>query len=378
LRVLIAIPCLLKGGTEIQTLNLVSSLLILHHNVSVLCYFEYDTIMVHRFEDAGAEVRLLTLNRSIGFLNITIKLLGEIKRISPDVVHVQYMSPGALPIIAARMAGVKKIFATVHQPYTPSHGKLARLILKSAYMLTSRFISVSQNAEISWFGSSNLFNEKIPLRYQPRHFTIHNNVDVERMDKIFSGYDKSKLRNDLGIHADIVVIGVVSRLSYEKGVDILLTAYYKLRKEFQRTHLLIVGDGPDKGNLIDQTSHFGIMDSVTYYGAAEWEKAIQLTRLIDIVVVPSRFEGFGLSAAEAMAAGKPVVASDSFGLKEVVINEETGLLFPAGNSGILKNHLLRLCKDQSLRNTYGENGRKRCESVFGVDKFRRKMGSLYS
>jgi len=334
--------------------------------------------MVHRFEDAGAEVRLLTLNRSIGFLNITIKLLGEIKRISPDVVHVQYMSPGALPIIAARMAGVKKIFATVHQPYTPSHGKLARLILKSAYMLTSRFISVSQNAEISWFGSSNLFNEKIPLRYQPRHFTIHNNVDVERMDKIFSGYDKSKLRNDLGIHADIVVIGVVSRLSYEKGVDILLTAYYKLRKEFQRTHLLIVGDGPDKGNLIDQTSHFGIMDSVTYYGAAEWEKAIQLTRLIDIVVVPSRFEGFGLSAAEAMAAGKPVVASDSFGLKEVVINEETGLLFPAGNSGILKNHLLRLCKDQSLRNTYGENGRKRCESVFGVDKFRRKMGSLYS
>ena len=61
------------------------------------------------------------------------------------------------------------------------------------------------------------------------------------------------------------------------------------------------------------------IDKVIFYGATDWVNAMQLISIMDIVVVPSRFEGFGLTAAEAMSAGKPVVASDSFGLKEVVV-----------------------------------------------------------
>ena len=86
--------------------------------------------------------------------------------------------------------------------------------------------------------------------------------------------------------------------------------------------------GPDEKKLKDTVQTYGLISSVTFYGEAEWERAMQLMSLMDIVVVPSRFEGFGLTAAEAMAMGKPVVASDTSGLKEVVINDETGILFP--------------------------------------------------
>ena len=78
--------------------------------------------MVEEFQTTGADVILLDMNRNSGSWAVIKRLRKEIRQINPDVVHVQYMAPGALPIIAARLAGVKRVFATVHQPYTNSHG----------------------------------------------------------------------------------------------------------------------------------------------------------------------------------------------------------------------------------------------------------------
>lgn len=377
MKVLIAIPSLLWGGTEIQTLNLVNSLIFLNHEVTVMCYFEYDDKMVQKFTIRGAKIQLLKYQRKINLLSLIIKLHGEICKNSPDVIHVQYIAPGALPIIAARLAGVRKVFATVHQPYTKSLGWKAKFLLRSASIFTSRFISVSQNAEISWFGNSCLFNEAVPLSDQPSHFTIYNTVDSVKVEEILSSSDKIKLRNEHHIATDRLIIGTVSRLRYEKGVDILIDAYAELLTQYQNIHLLIVGDGPEMNNLVKQAGEKGIHKQVTFFGMAEWITAIQLIGLMDIVVVPSRFEGFGLTAAEAMAAGKPLIASDSFGLKEVVKNEETGLLFKSEDSKMLKDKLLKLCKDRDLMSTYGLNGRSRCESLFGMRLFRKKLSNLY-
>ena len=129
--VTIAIPCLLQGGTEFQTLQLARVLRGAGHEVSVCCYFERDPAMVARFEETGARVELLGLDRSTSLL----RLLGELRKwfaaAKPDVVHVQYMAPGFVPVLAARLAGVPRVFATVHQPATP-HGWKARLLLRLA------------------------------------------------------------------------------------------------------------------------------------------------------------------------------------------------------------------------------------------------------
>lgn len=374
----ITIPCLLNGGTERQTLMLSTALGSLGHAVTVLCYFEFDPEIVSEFEKAGAVVSLLALNRKSNFVKIISRLKEEIRSIKPDVVHVQYMAPGALPIVAARLAGVKKIFATVHQPYTLSHGKISRVILRIVAHLTTKFISVSQNAEKSWFGTSTLFDSSKSLKSQPKHFTIHNGIDTDRINAIISRANVNTLRNELNIGDDIPLIGALSRIRHEKGIDLLVEAFYQLVQEGVRAQLLIVGSGQDEDNLKDKIKEWRIGSSVRFYGRANWDEAMQLMSLMDIVVVPSRFEGFGLSAAEAMAAGKPVIASDTSGLSEIVSDNETGILFPVENIGALKDAMMRLLKDKQLRYNLGRAGKKKIEGNFSLEIFRERIKALYS
>ncbi len=395
MKVLIAIPCLLQGGTEMQTLSLSKALRFpirsapgissppgggsstCGHEVFVVCYFEHEDMIVSEFLKTGTEVRLLDMNRKSAFFKFILRLKKEIQAIRPDVVHVQYMAPGAMPIIAAWLSGVKTVFATVHQPYTKAHGKLSKLILRIASLLTTRFITVSQNAEQSWFGKSCLFEENKLVKLQPHHFTIFNTVDTDRIHGIIHKTDRESLRNLLGIPADAPLVGSVSRLRHEKGIDLLIEAFKILVRENINAQLLIVGSGPDEKELRNQAVSFGIADKVIFYGSTDWVNAMELISIMDIVVVPSRFEGFGLTAAEAMTAGKPVVASDSFGLKEVVANNKTGLIFRTNDPMDLSEKLKHLLLNPELCVKYGEEGYKRVKSLFDLEIFSKKISALY-
>ena len=102
--VLVGIPMLHTGGTEMQTLNLVRVLAAGGHRVCVCCYYEYDVTMVAELEAAGAEVLLLKLERSAGLWNLVRRLRAVFERRQPDLVHIQYVAPGLAPIVAARLA----------------------------------------------------------------------------------------------------------------------------------------------------------------------------------------------------------------------------------------------------------------------------------
>jgi L-malate glycosyltransferase len=360
-----------------QTLALVRVLKSLDFTIVVICYFEYEAVIVNEFQKKGAKVILLKMKRGENSLAI-IKRLTQITRINkPDVVHVQYMAPGALPIIAGRLAGVKTVFVTVHQPWTPSHGKFSKLILHMASLLCTQFIAVSVNAEKSWFGSGKLFDENKPTILQPRHFTIHNSVDAERIQQIVNSVKVELMKESLYIPIGSIVIGAVSRLSHEKGIDVLIKSFNQLVKEGSQVHLLIVGSGPDEKKLKETAQVFGIDPNITFYGEADWETAMKLIALMDVVMVPSRFEGFGLTAAEAMAAGKPVIATDNFGLKEVVADHETGLLFKTGDISDLKEKLKTLLESPVLRKKYGISGKEKAMALFDISIFQKKIAALY-
>ncbi len=377
MKIVISIPCFLQGGTEMQTLSLTEVLLSYGHTVELICYFEHEELVVSLFRQKGAGVKLLEMDRKSGFIKIIIRLKREMQSINPDIVHVQYMAPGALPIIAARLAGVKIVFATVHQPYTKSHGIFSKLILRIASLLTTRFIAVSQNAEESWFGSSSLFDENKPLKTRPKHFTIYNSVDADRIHNIAIEINTKNLRKKIGVPPEVCLIGTVARLRYEKGIDILIAAFVLLVKDGINAFLLIVGSGPDEEKLKTQATSCAIHDKIMFYGSAEREKVFQLFSIMDIVVVPSRFEGFGLTAAEAMAVGKPVIASDSFGLKEVVINNETGLNFRSNDPEDLAMKLKLLLSNREMRRQYGTAGQMRVKSLFDAEVFQKKIAVLY-
>ena len=373
-RVLICIPVLLTGGTEMQTLNLIHVLMDAEYLVTVCCYYEYELAMVTRFESAGVRVILMNLQRSHSLWRLILVLRTLIKEIQPDIVHVQYVAPGLIPIITARLSEVRTIFATVHQPGRV-YGLKAKLLLGFGASLCTAFFCVSQSAEESWFGDSQVFNPKDVNRSR-KHFTVYNAVDVSRITKIVNSVDREHLRKSLGID-DSPVIGIVARVREEKGHAVLLEAMAEVLKTFPSTVLLAIGDGPDRSKLEKFTKDLGIERQIKWLGKKNAQEVFALYSVMDVVVVPSLFEGFGLSAAEAMAAKVPVVASNIDGLKEVVKHEETGYLFPLRDSHSLAMRLIQIIENPEEAVAMGKKGYVRVSKKFSLEIFAESMTGAY-
>jgi L-malate glycosyltransferase len=372
--VIIAIPVLLVGGTEMQTLNLVNVLVGTGYHVTVCCYYEYDDYMVSRFKATGAQVLLMKYERSSGLVHLAKGLIGLFNTEKPYVVHVQYVAPGFVPVIAARIAGVKMVFATVHQPGS-AYGWKAKLILRTAAQLCEAFFCVSKSAEESWFGNSELYDTEMPDKKR-KHFTIYNAVDVSGIEAITNGIDKQSLKKTLGIIGN-PVIGVVGRLRWEKGQDILLDAMREVIKAIPDAVLLIVGDGPDRQKLQTNAKKLGIEGHIIWMGQVRYDEVVKYYTIMDVVTVPSRFEGFGLSAAEAMAAGVPVIASAVDGLMEVIENGVNGYFVPVDNSKRLAITLINVLGNKQKSVDIVKKGKEHIKINFSIEKFTSSTISAY-
>ena len=335
---LICIPCLLTGGTEIQTLNLVQSLVSGGHRVVVACYFEYAEAMVARYRAAGAEVELMQPEgRRIGgwrgglFLYRGLRRL--VKRYSPDVAHVQYMAPGAQPCLFLKLLGVPHISATAH-----TDARIYQSLSLLHYIqrrVVDVFTCITTRAEKEFFGASQLFSLETELKGHD-HVTIYNSLPehVEQADAARTALPDSP------------VIGVVSRMEHIKGMDLVIPAFAEVLKQCPQTRLLVVGDGSLLPQMKLQAASMGVADKVEWAGRQAQEKLSAYYDRIDLFWMPSRSEGFGLSALEAMARACPVVASNVGGLPELV-TEDCGLLCEVEDARSLAEASLQILQDEA-------------------------------
>jgi glycosyltransferase involved in cell wall biosynthesis len=334
---------------------------------------------------------LLDLSRTFGAARLILKLRTIFAGLRPDIVHIQYMAPGLLPIVAARLAGISNIIATVHQPATP-YGRLPRLFLRTGAMLCQRFVCVSEAVEKSWFGerrcgllpvdcglkgeAEGKESVEAGQEHSWRHLTIHNAVDTESIDRILATTDCDGLRRELGLEG-VMIVGTIARLSHEKGVDILIKAFVSVHRSNPAARLLIVGDGQERASLIQLSRDLGLESDVVWAGSQTWERAMQHLSLMDVVVVPSRYEGFGLTAIEAMSCAKPVVAFNHDSLAEVLGTGTPGSLVSAGDIKAMSASIAALLTDYDLSASAGRSNRERTEQLFGFDLFQHRVQSLY-
>jgi glycosyltransferase involved in cell wall biosynthesis len=174
-----------------------------------------------------------------------------------------------------------------------------------------------------------------------------------------------------------IVVGTVARLSREKGIDILLEAFALVHNSIPNAHLLIVGDGNQLADLQSLALRLGIGDAIIWAGRLSWEEAIGCLGLMDVVAVSSRFEGFGLTAVEAMACGRSVIASRVDGLAEVIQDGVTGCLVPTEDVSAFGEALIDLLKDKERRRTIGIAARLHVEENYSYPKFRERCRVLY-
>jgi glycosyltransferase involved in cell wall biosynthesis len=171
------------------------------------------------------------------------------------------------------------------------------------------------------------------------------------------------------------VIGAVSRLAWKKGVSHLLDAVPSLLEAVPEVTVLLVGDGPLRGDLEAQAARLGVAGRVLFLGPRR--DASTLLPAFDVLVLPSVVEGMSNTLLEAMAARLPVVATDVGGNPEVVVDGETGFLVPPGDPGRLAAATLKLLQAPEMARDMGAAGRRRVEAHYRADAMVRRIEGLY-
>ena len=367
MKVLVCIPCLMTGGTEIQTLNLVSALVQGGHTVKTVCYFEHSDDMVKRYESAGCEVICLseTGTRIAGWKSIIFLYKGlkqTVKSFKPDVAHIQYMAPGAVPVILLKILGIQKIIATSHTPADIYHS-LTLIHFLQKYIL-SAFTCITELAEKSFFGSSRLYSETTVLNRR-NHFTIYNALP--------HSFSSLKIKRQ---PSRAVTLGVVSRLETIKGMDLVIPSFNRVLEHHPDTRLIIVGDGSLNGLMHKQAEETGCDANIEWAGRRPQESLPDWYAKMDIVLMPSRSEGFGLTAIEAMSCGCVVVAADTGGLPEVVKDKEVGLLHKPESIDDISEKTISLIEHPDLLKEYSAKAIKYVER-FSFYNYSKLFNNLY-
>jgi glycosyltransferase involved in cell wall biosynthesis len=185
-------------------------------------------------------------------------------------------------------------------------------------------------------------------------------------------------RRELGLNEDDPVLGTVCRLvEPKKGLAVLLHAMAAIQKRegAPLCQLLIVGDGPARGMLQVLSERLGIASQVVFAGSRR--DIPRVLPLLHAFVMPSLYEGFGIAILEAMAAGKPVIATSVGGIPEFVKNGETGLLVNPGDPGALADAMTRVLKEPDLARRMGDKGFEQARDNFGIATVARKHEQVY-
>ena len=391
MRALICIPCLLTGGTEIQTLNTVQALVQGGHDVTVACYFEHTPEIVARYQKAGAKVVLVSPEgirttgwRSIIFLYKHLRRI--IKQVRPDVTHVQYMAPGATVILLLWLMGVKNIITTSHT--AADIYKDLRLVHFIQRHCVKVFTCITELAEKSFFGTSQLYTPETKLKKR-NHFTIHNCLTNNEERPCLREHEQQKVTRSADVESHRVgckkrvlsteqrfTLGVVSRLEKIKGMDLVVPAFAEVLKQHPDTHLIVVGDGSLRSAMELQAVELGCAEHITWAGRQPQEKLNEWYSQMNIVLMPSRSEGFGLTAIEAMSNGCVMVASNVGGLPEVVRDGVCGLLHNSEDITDMANKIVSLISDEDKYNSLQAQSLREVEK-YSFERYSKLMRNLY-
>ncbi len=202
---------------------------------------------------------------------------------------------------------------------------------------------------------------------------IRNGVSIER----YSDHDAGKVfRTEFGIDESMIVVGNVGRLDENKGITYLLKAAKLLLEEFSNLLFLIVGEGPSRQELYDESERLGIGDKVIFTGFRNDIPSV--LSAIDIFVLPSLIEGLPMILLEAMAAKKPVIATRVGDIPNVIRNNESGLLVGPREVVQLKDAIKYLIENVDHSGLIAEKGLEKVKEEYSSGQMARQYMDVYN
>jgi glycosyltransferase involved in cell wall biosynthesis len=331
------------SGGEVQVFLLLEGLRSRGHHVALIC--QPGSACEEEAWRRGIEHRTVRMRNQTDIAAV-LRLRGELLAAPADLVHLHSSRANWLGGLAARSVGVPAV-STRRMDRRVRRGVRNRLLYR---VLLRRTAAVSPAV---------------------RELLVEGGAPPERVEVIVDAVDprrlqpqhgRAEVRAHLGAGDEHAVVIALAALVHRKGLDVLLDAVAGLGAARLRLLLWIVGEGSERPALEQQARRIGVASQISFLG---WRDDVaDLLHAADIAAIPSRREGMGVAALEAMAAGRAVVASNVGGLAHAVVHERTGLLVAPGDCAALASALARLIRDPELRQRLSAAGPKRVAEHF--------------
>ena len=352
-----------KGGVELFTYEVSKRLAGASLEIHVITELfektkQFETsnnVFIHRVK--FARTQSYVVNSLLYFSEV----LRTIRAIRPDVIHAcQTNFNGTYGAFIAKILGIKII---IHE-----HGKFYDLPMWHKVLFAKPAL---QNADYLLAPSKGLAHEMEELAKREVR-VIPNAVDLED----YIGLTKRKARKGLGISEKKRIVLFVGRLTPVKSLDTLILAISIVDREVENVELVLVGEGKSKKYLQNLVSEKNLEQVVTFVGNVKHSLIPTYMAMCDVFVLPSERESFGIVLLEAMAAGKPCVASDVGGVPEIIEDTKNGILITPGNENELADAIKRILEEEEIADFYGRNNRIKAK-VFSWEKVIEAVKGIY-
>jgi glycosyltransferase involved in cell wall biosynthesis len=368
IRIMILNAPITIGGAEKVVMMILDYLNRERFEVKLGCFISQkrpENIFLDRVRKRYVKPEILWMNKTFDFNNIQ-QLRDILIRDKIQILHTHGYRSDIIGYLATRKMDIVRI-ATAHG-YTPTELKLRlyewldRKVLK----YFTQILCVSESIQ------SDLAQHRIPVS---RLQLVPNAVDSVQLSTDHEQY-KATVYRQWGIAADTFLLGTVARLSPEKGVDSLIKAFAQVQSELNcKAKLLIIGDGPERHQLQMLVNRLSLDDKVVFCG---FQSEIEpYYHAIDLYILASITEGLPISLLEAMAIGRPVIATAVGGVPNLVINHQTGLLVPPNNTSGLAEAIRWAISHPTEMQTMGKTGQSLIAEHYSVTKWINQIESIY-
>jgi glycosyltransferase involved in cell wall biosynthesis len=321
---------------------------------------------------AGCPLYSLNLSRRLynpfGLARVFYRLYQLFREIRPDIVQTHAMHANLLARPAARWAGVRVLISTENALPDVERNVLRRALNAPLHALNKWLDRSSQRIVVA---SEAVRRWKDVAGRSEKFCVVGPPLDLD----MFTSAKTQRLRSRPRRQGSVPVLGVVGRLSAEKGHRFLIAAMPQILAQAPKAQLLVVGSGPLDAELRAQVEALDLTEHVQFLGYVH-DVQTAFSRM-DILIVPSLSDAFPLVTVEGMMMGLPVVGSRTGGIAEIIVDDETGLLVPPGDSAALAGACRYLLSRPDVARLMGQHGHERALAEFHPSQFIARHEALY-
>lgn len=357
-----------SGGVERYIHTLLTHIDRSKYENVLLCSQQFNT---DSFVGLTSAVEVLPMKRDIGFDDVrnVLAIRKIIKKYSPDVVYCHSSKAGAVGRLAAVGLGVK----TVHNAHGWAFNMKGMWILHFIYIVVEWVLGLFTDRIVCISNSEYVDAKRKHIGKRTSRVLIYNGIDIESIEKELS--DNKITRDSLGIPQNSFVVGMTGRISQQKAPDVFVRMAARIKKKIPNAHFLIIGDGKDRAAVENQIKVAGLSGCFHITG---WVDSVaSYLGLLDMGVLLSRWEGFGLALCEYMVAGLPIVSTNVDAIPEVVNEGVNGLLVNMDDDAAAADAVLRIYNDKELYTRMSEKGKKIVKERFDMKRTVSQTESMF-